>query len=242
MSRIRIKVAGYVVEIETVFPLINAMWKKFFTDEPADFIVHSSLEKIESEQLPSNYLRDGDTHCNSKIEALVIHREVCEKLIAYDTFMIHGAALEVDNRGILFCGKSGLGKTTHLFSWLDNSSNASVINGDKPFVIAKDIPLLCGSPWAGKENMCNNIIVPLHSIVLMERAVDNNIEQISFSEAFTGLLQQVYRPKDKTKMKETLYLLQRLNPYVSFWRFKFNNLKDDCYYVAHKALLDKEIK
>ena len=88
--------------------------------------------------------------------------------------------------------------------------------------------------------MYTNTMVPLKSIILMERAEDNHIEQISFAEAFPKLLQQVYRPEDEEKMRKTLRLMQRLNGPVSFWRFQCNNFKDDCFDVAYNALVGKQ--
>ena len=80
-------------------------------------------------------------------------------------------------------------------------------------------------------------MVPLKSIILMERAEENHIEQISFAQAFPTLLQQTYRPDDEEKMRKTLRLMQRLPPAVSFWRFQCNNFKDDCFDVAYNALV-----
>ncbi len=99
--------------------------------------------------------------------------------------------------------------------------------------------MACGSPWGGKENYYINTMVPLKSIILMERAEDNCIEQISFAEAFPALLSQVFHPDDEDKTRKTLRLMQRLHPSVSFWRFRFNNYKDDCFDVAYNALVGK---
>ena len=71
----------------------------------------------------------------------------------------------------------------------------------------------------------------------MERAENNIIEQISFAEALPLLLQQAYRPNDEEKMRKTLLLIQRISDNVSFWRFKCNNFKDDCFEVAYNALV-----
>ncbi len=237
MSIIRIRIAERVFEIKSIYPLAHAMWHKFYTDMPIEYRVQTTHEGILHEAAAVSLYHKEDGSINSKIEALVIHREICDKMIDYNTFMIHGAALAVNGKGILFCGKSGVGKTTHLFKWLDNCDDAIVISGDKPFVIAEKVPFLCGSPWAGKENMCNNIMVPMNSIILMERAEENHIERIPFAEAFPSLLQQVYRPDDEAKMRKTLQLMRWLNPAVMFWRFQCNNFKDDCFDAAYNALV-----
>ena len=127
--------------------------------------------------------------------------------------------------------------------WLDHLPGAFVVNGDKPFIKFQEDgvkPLVCGSPWGGKENLYTNTMVPLKSIILMEHAEGNHIKQIPFTEAFPILLQQTYRPDDTEKMRKTLRLMQRLNPTVSFWRFQCNNFKGDCFEVAYSALVGGE--
>ena len=139
----------------------------------------------------------------------------------------------------IFSAASGTGKTTHICKWLRHLPKAFVVNGDKPFLKFKNdgTVLACGSPWAGKENLYTNTMVPLKAIVLMERAEENHIEQISFAEAFPFLLQQIYRPINEEKMRKTLQMLQRLSLAVTFWRFQCNNYKDDCFDVIYNALV-----
>ena len=137
MSRIRIEIAERVVEIETIHPLINAMWQKFYTDKPVDFYACVSPDGLEQEQFDVLPGESETQHYNSKLESLAVHRIICEKLLDYNTFMIHGAAISVNGKGVLFCGKSGTGKTTHMYNWLDNCPDVSVINGDKPVLACR---------------------------------------------------------------------------------------------------------
>ena len=88
-----------------------------------------------------------------------------------------------------------------------------------------------------KEQLQTNIMVPLDSIVLMQRGEDNFIEEISYNQAFIFLLQQTYRPKDSLKMKRTLDLLGDLNRKVRLFRFTFNNYKEDSFDIAYQALV-----
>ena len=169
--------------------------------------------------------------------------KISEELIDYGIFLLHGVAIYNDERGIIFTAKSGTGKTTHALKWLENCPDAYIINGDKPFIKIssnEDIPIVCGSPWAGKEGLGRNSRAPLTTIVLMERAENNSIRKISFSEAFLFLYQQVYRSNDEKKMRKTLKLLQSLQKTVSFYSFSFNNMKDDCFQVAYDAVMESE--
>ena len=151
---------------------------------------------------------------------------------------MHGAVVALDEASYMFIAKSGTGKSTHIQNWLENIGGAYVVNGDKPFIIVgKDGALACGSPWAGKENLQTNAIVPLKSIVLLERASENHMERISAAQAFPFLLEQVHHPASREKMQKTLRLMQRMSSSVSFWRFQCNNFKDDCFDVAYSALV-----
>jgi len=240
VSLIKIEIAEKVFEIKTIAPCANRMWHLFATDKPADFRIQTTIKDLDHECLLTSELENGSYSHKSEIEIAAIHRKVCEKLIDFSTFMIHGAAFSVGDKGILLCAKSGTGKTTHLFNWLDHCPDVKVINGDKPFILAKEDPIIYGSPWAGKENMCNNAICPLRTIAFMYRGEENKIEEISFSDAFPFLLQHVYRSNDSEKMHRTLQMLKSLNGKVHFYRFQSNNFKEDSFSKAYKAFVGDE--
>ena len=100
--------------------------------------------------------------------------------------------------------------------------------------------MACGSPWCGKEGWQTNTMVPLAAIVLMERAEDNEIHQITFKEAFPTLLRQTYRPADTESFMKTLRLLKSLDGRVRFYSFHFNNMKPDAFSVAYHELVEKQ--
>ena len=97
--------------------------------------------------------------------------------------------------------------------------------------------MVCGSPWQGKENLGRNCMMPLKAIVFMERGDNNVIRKASFSEVFPSLLGQSYRPQSADGMRKTLALLKALQGKLRFFRFTFDNLRDDCFSVAYDALV-----
>ena len=236
-----IRVANRHILIHSVYPQIYSKCEPYRTDE----IAEPELEIRTDESMIRNEIKGikvvpGTALDPSDAEKLLVHRLLAEELLSFDTLLMHGAVVAVDDVAYMFTAGSGTGKTTHIQSWLKNVSDAYVVNGDKPFIIVREAgeaPLACGSPWAGKENLQTNTIVPLKAIVLLERAEENRIERISFGQAFPFLLQQVYRPEDEEKMRKTLRLMQRMSSAVSFWRFHCNNFKDDCFDVAYNALV-----
>ncbi len=129
------------------------------------------------------------------------------------------------------------GKLHILKKWLENLNDAFVVNGDKPLVkITETETLACGTPWCGKESLGRNVMVPLKAIVIMERGDNNHIREIPFMEAFAFLLRQTYHPRDTEKMKKTLSLFSQLKGKVRVFHFIFNNMKEDTFNVAYKAL------
>lgn len=234
MDEISIRVAGQNIRIVSEYRISANMYADFRTDAATDLCV-----QITDEDIDFIHIEEFNTR-KMTIKTPKILIKMAETLLPFDILLMHGAVIEFNKQAYMFSATSGTGKTTHVLKWLNNCPDAIIINGDKPFIKLYENdcrPLACGSPWAGKENMYTNSMTPLKSIILMERAENNHIEQISFSQAFPSLLQQTYRPNDEVKMRKTLRLLQRLNPSVTFWRFQCNNFKDDCFAVAYNALV-----
>ena len=80
----------------------------------------------------------------------------------------------------------------------------------------------------------------LNAIICMERAEDNSIEEITFPQAYPFLLSQTYIQNDSEKANKTLSLLSQLYGKVRFYKFKFNNFKDNSFDVAYEALLGRD--
>lgn len=235
MNAINIQIAGCIISVASEYRISPTLYEDFRTEAKASACITISNDDI-------NFTRAIEYNLKTiQVNPSNVLRKITEVLIEFDVFLMHGAVVAVNDKAYLFTAPSGTGKTTHILKWMEHLPNAFIVNGDKPFIkyvsADEELPLVCGSPWAGKENMYTNAMVPLRAIILMERAENNQIEQISFSEAFPSLIQQTYRPKDAGKMRKTLKLIQRLHPSVKFYRFKCNNFKDDCFDVAYDALV-----
>ena len=238
MYQINIKIADHSVRVETVHVRSMALCRPFFTEEAPEFLVRTDQADIDHARSVYEGQYGETTLWDGSMETYALHAKLSEKLVDHGVFLMHGAAVAHAGAAYLFSADSGTGKTTHVRIWRKNLPDAFVVNGDKPYILAGDAPtpMVYGSPWAGKENMYKNTGVPLRAIVLMERAEENSIQRISFSEAFPGLLKQVYRPEDPDKMRETLKLLKSLDGRIRFYRFECNNFRDDCFKVAYSAL------
>lgn len=238
MSTFNIEIANYVIEIETIHVRSFAVCRDFICNgkEP-DFRVRVLQKDIDNDTREYMLLHNTNNKpWEGIIEVYTLLRKVAENLVDFDVLLMHGAAISVNNESFIFTGKSGIGKSTHVSKWLNSIEDVTVINGDKPFILIGDTPMVCGSPWAGKENMYSNTMSPLKAIIFLERSDNNCIYEISLSEAFPLLLQQVYRPRDIDKLRKTFELLKTLGDKVSFFYFKINNYKNDCFEVAYNEL------
>ena len=230
-----VSIAGHRAGIHTRFSDLYARCGDFLCDGEPEVQISADENDLARERDEAQ--RERLPQGNSNLENLIIHRKISEAMLDWDTFLMHGAVVAVKQNAYMFTAVSGTGKTTHIQKWLDNIPDAYVVNGDKPLIQIKDTEAVaCGTPWCGKERMGTNTMVPLRAIVLMERGESNIIREISFGEAFSFLLYQTYRPGNPEKLKKTLALLSQLKNKVQFYRFVFNNMKDDCFDVAYSVL------
>ncbi len=237
----RVKIADTTMVVQHAHDYVRKFCNDFLTEGNPSVFISVTEDDVKYETINN---RASIPSVEPKyIEAFVVYRKIAESLLSYSTFLMHGAVIALDDQtSFMFTAKSGTGKTTHIRKWLENAPGAFVVNGDKPLIKITDTEAIAyGTPWCGKEHLNTNIGVPLRAIVLMERSEDNEIEEISFSQAFPTLLQQTYRPADADKMRKTLSLLSALNGKMKFYRFRFNNLKPDAFRVSYEALTGKRI-
>ena len=229
-----IKVAGYNIEIKTQSEYSYKMCLPFLTNEIPDFYVvlqDKDIERIKEHNSESNNKQWENVMC-----FLTLLRKISDILIEHGVLLMHGAAISVDGNAYLFTGKSGTGKTTHICRWMQNRPDLTVINGDKPFIRCEGTPMICGSPWCGKEGLFSNVMKPLKSIIMLERSENNSIRQVSFSEALPTLLQCIYYSQDHEKRYKAIKLLKSLDGKVEFYIFHMNNLKEDCFHVVYNEV------
>lgn len=232
-----IRIAGKNILVHSVYSYVYNECSGFLEEssEP-DFKVCIDEKQITAE-LERIKRFDSNFHGLKNAENILIQRIIAEKMIDYNTILMHGAVIAVDNRSYMFVAPSGTGKTTHIRKWLKNIKGSFVVNGDKPLVLLQNnTAYACGTPWNGKERMGNNSIVSLKGIVFLERSENNYIEKVPFKTIFPSLLEQTYQPDEVSRMKKRLELLLKLKECVSFYRFHINNFKDDAFSVSYTEL------
>ena len=233
-----IRIAGVIIRIQSKYTSVYYTCKDYLTDDnqkPDIEIVVA--EKMIADELEKIQQYNKDFHSLKSAEGLLVHRLIVESLPEHNAFLVHGATVAVKNKAYLFSAQSGTGKSTHIKKWLDNIEDSFVVNGDKTVIALKDgIAYACGTPWCGKEKLETNAMVPLKAIVMMERSDHNRVDPMPFGSIFPVLLEQTFQPSDPLKMKKTLGLMSQLGHLVSFYKFYFDNYKDDALQVSFDAL------
>ena len=215
----RYKFADKVVEVHSLYEEVHHYCKDYRSEDPIDFEVTMTQDDIGYEKARFESGISSDAH----LEELAVYRKISEKMPDYDTVLYHGSVISVDGKAYMFTASSGTGKSTHTALWRKLFGDRAVmVNDDKPLIHIGEITTAYGTPYNGKHRLSANIGVPLKAICILERSEKNHIEQITFKEAYSMLVQQVYRPNDILALQKTLSLVDRLEKSVSFYRLGCN--------------------
>ena len=108
------------------------------------------------------------------------------------TVLFHAAVVSLQDKGFLFLGKSGTGKSTHASLWVKHIEGTQLMNDDNPVVrIHEDGAVVYGSPWSGKTPCYRNVNSPLGGIVLLSQAPHNKIRRLTGLEAYAALVASI---------------------------------------------------
>ena len=200
---ITIQIAKLNVGIDNRYDLAPRL-EGFLTQEQPDFTVRVTDAELEQER------RIGGDMPEEYLEYICAYRQIAERLPEYDAFVMHGAAVVVDDRAAyLFTAPSGTGKTTHIHLWrLRFPDRVWILNGDKP--ILRKINgrvFVCGTPWRGKEQFGKSAMRPLKGICLLNRGAENRIAPISPQTVLPALMHQFYLPRQPQNLERFLSLL-----------------------------------
>ncbi|MBQ8896661.1 MAG: hypothetical protein IJY88_07715 [Clostridia bacterium] len=215
-----IEIAELKVLINNKYDFVKTVCKDYIADcSEFDFSVEISDKEIEKEM----------SICDSSIsegfaESVCLYRAIAEKLPEYDAFVLHGAAIKINNNAYIFAAKSGVGKTTHILNWKKvYRDKVTIINGDKPIIRFKSgIPYVYGTPWSGKEDFNTNTSAILKGIIFIERSENNSVEDIPNKNALSLLLNQLYFPSNAALKLKTIDLINNVFDTTNCWRLYCN--------------------
>lgn len=111
-------------------------------------------------------------------------------LLAQGGLLLHAAFIRRQEKGILFTGPSGIGKSTQADLW-QQFCGSETINGDRAALRKEDGRWQAwGLPYAGTSGIYRNESAPVAAIVLLEQGNTDRLERLSPPEAFRGLYPQ----------------------------------------------------
>lgn len=144
------------------------------------------------------------------------------RLAYYRTVFVHGALIDVPGiGGVMFIGRSGVGKTTQAELWKTHCG-AEILNGDKVFLSVKEeYPneiFAYGSPWNGSSPYRENKRVKLRAIVHLTRDAQYSIRHLSDPEALITYMPSVFLPNWDTRLTEAVMdTLDQMMPRVPIY-------------------------
>ncbi len=237
MTEFTISIADVPIQIRANYPQTKVFCRRFLSDREPLFSVEITRDDLAVEQAFSartaaHRQEPVREYPLPYLETLAVSRKIANQTPLYGAVLFHGAAVAVDGEVYLFTAQSGTGKTTHMRYWLEQfGDRAVVVNGDKPFLKITDRGVFaCGSPWQGKENYGNNLILPLKAVCLLRRDSFDHIEKVSFAQNLAAVLRQTYQPPTAQGMEKTLDLVTSLAAQVPLYQL-------GCTMDPHSALV-----
>jgi len=122
------------------------------------------------------------------------------------TLMMHASVTVKDDKGYIFLGHSGTGKSTHSRLWQERYADAWLLNDDNPVVriVGEEIRVY-GTPWSGKTPCYKNTYAPVAAIVQLQQGPENKIRQQDEIEAFASVYSSTSGLKIDRQMADQLY-------------------------------------
>ncbi|MBO7475135.1 MAG: hypothetical protein J6U00_14260 [Ruminococcus sp.] len=229
MFKGKYKFADRIVEVDSIYEEVHNYCRDYYSDEVPDFSISTSQEDIDFEyqrelRCAAAEGREPIAATDEYREELAVYRKIAERMPDYDTVLFHGSAIAVDGQCFLFTAKSGTGKSTHTRLWREYFGDKAVmVNDDKPLVrITNGGAVAYGTPYNGKHRLGCNISVPLKAVCILARGSENKITRVTKSEAYSMLIQQVYRPQSPVQLAKTLRLIDELAAGTDLYRLECN--------------------
>lgn len=156
---------------------------RIFKDPKKENFVYAYAKMIPVEaEIKIFYLKGNEQYFDDMNNSF-FHSGWEQILLWKKRLILHASLIETKYGGILFSGKSGVGKTTQAELWMQ-TENARQINGDRPILYRNSKEWLgCGSPYAGSSECYVNECVPIKAIVLLEQGKRTELQRVSVAEA-----------------------------------------------------------
>lgn len=108
----------------------------------------------------------------------------------HNVLLMHASVTTNNERGYLFLGKSGTGKSTHSSLWRKHIPGSGLLNDDNPALRTGEDGnvIVYGTPWSGKTPCYRNKSLQVGAITRLEQWPENIIRQEGKLQAFASIL------------------------------------------------------
>ncbi len=139
--------------------------------------------------------------------------------LKYKALELHASVVVKDEKGYLFLGKSGTGKSTHSRMWQEAFDDAWLLNDDNPVVrIEDDGVWVYGSPWSGKTPCYKNARARVGAFVRLHQAPRNSITKARPSKAYVEIYGSCSGLKFTEAVRDELYeVIRKVIEAVPVW-------------------------
>jgi len=139
------------------------------------------------------------------------------------TVLFHAAIVSYQDKGYMFLGPSGTGKSTHARLWLQYIDGTELVNDDNPVVCidADGVATVYGSPWSGKTPCYRNLSYPLVGIVMLSQAPYNKIQRLGGLQAYAALVPSISGKRWDARIADGLHATENtLAMQVPMWHLE----------------------
>lgn len=156
---------------------------------------------------------------------------------------LHSSQICYNNKGIIFTGPSGMGKTTQSKLW-EKYKNAKIVCNDRT-IITKDNNKYktYGLPIDGSSPIRSTDSYELAAIVVLQQSLDNKIEKMNVSKTIASLMSQMIVSDWNSENKENI-MNMIIELYQGIPVYKLSCTKDEkaveC--LFEKLIYDEVIK
>ena len=110
------------------------------------------------------------------------------QLMRYGVLSLHSASVLTGKGVLLFCGRSGIGKSTQAELWR-GFEGAAVLNGDRnALTLTEHGAASHGLPFCGTSGICCRYDLPLRAVVALEQSAGNTIRRLRGVYALQALM------------------------------------------------------